>query len=280
MKIFMTGGTGYIGSAVARAASEAGHQVLAAAHSAQVAADLAASNVTPVAGDLARPASLVEHAQRADAVIHVGFAAGPDAADIDRRATEALVGSLGGSGRPFVYTSGVWVLGSTGDSIADETSPTAPIALVAWRASLERWLREASDRGAHTIIVRPGVVHGNGGGIPGQMATGKLPMIDGGAQRWAVVHVEDLAALYLAAIERAAAGEILHGVGEVITVGDLMRGAPGARSEDFITALGTLGDFAEALAIDQSVSSERTQLSVGWAPSRFVTASTLATAIA
>ncbi len=270
MRIFMTGTTGYIGSAVARRVREQGHTVVAAAHSDAMMHHLAARGYTPVAADLSQPETLAAHAAAADAVIHLGFAAGPDAAEVDRRAAESLLTALDGSGRPVIYTSGVWVLGPTGDAVADERSPLAPIAAVAWRGPLERWLQDAATRGAHPVIVRPGIVHGDGGGIPGKTVAGILPVVGSGEQRWPVVHLDDLAGLYVAALERAAPGTVLHGVTEVVTVRALVGSGPLVRHEALERARTSLGDFAEALATDQVVSSALTQAAVGWTPTRFV----------
>lgn len=271
MRVFMTGATGYIGGSVAAAARNAGHEVLAAAHEADAAARLAALGIESVLADLTEPGSLARYAKSADAIIHAGFAAGPQAGSIDRRATEALVAAAGR--RPVIYTSGVWVLGPTEAKAADEHSPTAPINLVAWRGPLERWLTDAARNGAHTVIIRPGVAWGHGGGIPGRIARGELPLVGNGEQRWSVVHVDDLATLYLAAAERGRPGAILHGVGEVVVVRDLLRAEGNHHAPqrlDITAARERLGAFADALAIDQDVSATFTRRAVGWNPTRFI----------
>jgi nucleoside-diphosphate-sugar epimerase len=272
MQVFMTGATGYIGSAVAAAARAAGYDVLAAAHDADAAAQLAGRGIATVPADLADSGSLARYASQADAVIHVGMAVGPDAPAIDRRATETLVATMGR--RPVVYTSGVWVLGATGPVPATEAAPLNPIELVSWRASLEEWLAGAARRGAYPVIIRPGVAHGHGGGIPGRIARGELPLIAAGEQHWSVVHVDDLAELYVAALERARPGAILHGVGEIVRVRTLVRGQGGdataVRSLDLAAARATIGPFAEALAIEQHVSAEFTRAVTGWTPRRHI----------
>ena len=269
MRILITGATGYIGSAIARAAREAGHEVLALAHTETSSRHLRSLGYVPVAGDLADTSSVVRHARNADAVIHAGIAAGANAAAVDRSATEAVVNVLAGSGRPFVYTSGVWVLGASDEMRADEDSPIAPIAAVAWRGPLERWLQAAAARDAHTVTVRPGVAYGNGGGIPGKIARGMLPLVGDGRQRWSVVHVEDLAALYIAAVERAGAGAVLHGVGGVTRLSDLLQAEPvqlPQARQDLVSARSTLGDFADALALDQEVLADKTRAALDWRP--------------
>ena len=268
MRVFMTGATGYIGGAIARAAREAGHEVLALARTEMASRHLHSLGYQPVFGDLTDTSTLAASARLADAVIHAAIA-DADGATIDRAATEAIVSALAGSRRPFIYTSGVWVLVPTGSAPADENSPIAPIPLIAWRGPLERALRAAADRGAHTVIVRPGVAYGHAGGIPGKIARGELPLVGDGEQRWPVVHVDDLAALYLAAAERAHPGAVLHGVGGVIRLRDLLRAEPfraPSHRQAVAVARETLGDFADALALDQDVSADRTRATLGWRP--------------
>lgn len=272
MKVFLTGATGYIGGAVAQALSHAGHTVYALAHHARAAAELGARGYVPRPGDLRDTRALSDHAGAADAVIHAARVRADDADQVDRAAVEAMVEALQGTRRPFVYTSGVWILGNGGEEAATEDSMPDPTPLVAWRAPLERWLRESGEGlGVRTVILRPGVVYGDGGGIPGMLARGELPLIGDGAQRWPLVHRSDLAALYLAALERAPAGAILHGVAGHATAAEV----GGALSEgndpvrvSLAAARADLGSLADALALDQYVSSRMTREISGWTPRR------------
>lgn len=268
MRVLITGATGYIGAAVARATRAAGHEVLALAHNDAAIRAARARGYTPVAGDLADLVTLAGHTRTADAVIHAGMVPGASATLVDEAATRAMVGALAGSDRPFVYTSGVWVLGPAGARPAAEDSPLNPIAIVAWRGPLEQWLVAAAGTGVRTVVLRPGVVHGHGGGIVGRIARGELPLVGDGRQRWATVHVDDLAALYVAAAERAGAGAILHGVAGVAPVAELVsaqtREPP--RRATLAEARATLGAFADALALDQDVRADQTRAALGWTP--------------
>lgn len=265
MRVFLTGATGYIGSHVARALDGADHEVAALAHHDEAREKLSASGYEIVDGDLTDPAGLAEAARGADAVIHAANTGGEDAARVDEAAVRAMAGALEGSGKPFVYTSGIWVLGATGDEPATEQTPVDPIDLVAWRGPLERWLVEASTRGVRTIVIRPGVVYGRNGGIPAMMARGELPVVGDGENRWPVVHVDDLARLYVAALANAPAGSILHGIGEVVRQRDV-----GERLEaDFVSlddAIDAMGAFAGALALDQNIAARQTNELLGWEP--------------
>src|SRR5579862_9123948 len=142
MNIFLTGATGYIGGAVADAFMAAGHSVTGLARSDEAAAQLHLKGITPHRGDLNSTATLSNATSGLDGVIHTGTT--NDGA-IDQAAIQAMLESLQGSNKPFVYTSGVWVLGNTGDRIADESAPLNPAALVAWRPAVERLVLERSE---------------------------------------------------------------------------------------------------------------------------------------
>src|SRR5438270_792345 len=130
MNIFLTGATGYIGSAVAAALLEAGHSVTGLARSDEAAGLLHLNGIAPFHGDLKSPSGLLQAAAPSDAVIHTGTT---NDGELDQRAVRTLLQAVIGSGKPFVYTSGVWVLGDTGGRVADENWPVNPVPLVAWR---------------------------------------------------------------------------------------------------------------------------------------------------
>jgi nucleoside-diphosphate-sugar epimerase len=271
MRVGLTGGTGYIGSAVGEALKAAGHEVLALAHRPGMEADFTARGWVPLTGDLRDPQSLRRLAREADAVIHAGAVKGPDTAEVDVQATRTLLEALEDSRKPFIYTSGLWVLGS---GEWDEGSDPRPLELVAWRAGMEREVLEYGGRDVRTVVLRPGVVWGEGGGIPGWMGAGKLPVVGDGGQRWSMVQMEDLADLYVRALS-VPTGTILHGVTDIATaawVGEVSRREAGR--EEPLTHLPleqareAMGPFADALAADQVVSSTSTRNRTKWAPER------------
>jgi len=214
LKIFLTGATGYIGGAIADAALADGHSVTGLARSDEAAAKLKTKGIVPVRGDLHSAASLMEAARTADAVIHAGTTNDGSA---DQEAVRIMIGAMHGSGKPFLYTSGIWVLGDTGGHTVDETAALNPIPMVAWRPGVEQMVLDAARDGVRAIVIRPAVVYGRGGGIPADFVrsareTGAARYVGTGQNRWPMIHLDDLADLYLRAVEKATAGTLLHAV--------------------------------------------------------------------
>lgn len=266
MRVLVAGATGYIGSAVGSALERAGHKVAGLAHTEEAASAIASRGWRVVCGDVREVETLKAGLRGMDAVVQAANTGGEDAAVVDAAATRAL---LAGAGREVrvIYTSGVWVLGERRERPADETTEPAPIEAVWWRGELE-----GEVTGAGGVVVRPGIVYGAGGGIPGGMARGELPVVGSGEQRWPLVHVRDLAELYVLALA-AAAGSILHGVSgsatayELALLGHAGRGRrERPRRVTQAEARSSLGAFGDALALHQEVESKRTRALTGWVP--------------
>ena len=276
MNIFLTGATGYIGGAVADALMKAGHSVTGLARSDEAAGKLHLKGVAAHRGDLSLPASLAVAASALDGAIHTGTT---NDGRVDQAAIRAMLDALNGSGKPFVYTSGVWVLGDTGDHIADESAPLNPAALVAWRPAVERMVLESAQKGVRAIVIRPALVYGRGGGIPADLAKsaredGAARYVGTGQNRWPVIDVDDLADLYLRSVERAAPGTLLnaaddsaHRVKEIAEAASAGTGKDGrTASWPLDEARKTLGAYADALVLDQRVSSAKANSLLGWKP--------------
>ena len=174
----------------------------------------------------------------------------------------------------------MWVLGNTGDTPADENAPVQPPAIVAWRPPLENRVLAYADRQVRAIVIRPAMVYGRGGGIPGMFVqsaneTGAARYIGDGQNRWTLVHVEDLADLYVRAVEYALAGTLYHGaVGPAVRVKEIAEAASfGADAgghtvsiplDQAVAQMGPL--LVEALTLDQVVSGEKAQNELAWQP--------------
>ena len=135
----------------------------------------------------------------------------------DRAATEALLAPLRGTGRAFIYVSGTWVLGRTVTAATEQSRPD-PIAIVGYRPAIERQVLAAAHEGVRGVVVRPGVVHGHGGGIPALLVDlarreGLGITVGDGSAAWPMVHLDDLARLFLLALE-APPGMLVHAVTE------------------------------------------------------------------
>lgn len=279
MRVFVTGGTGYVGSAVVRALVAAGHEVTSLARSAEKEAALAGLGARAVRGDLADAAGIGYAARDHDALVHAAmdYGLGPAA---DRAALEALLGAarVGSKARLLIYTSGVWVLGDTGPAGADESAPVDhPAEAVAWRPAHERLALDASDQRLVTAVVRPGLVYGGKGGLVGALfqsavAEGASAVVGEGGNHWPLVHRDDLAQLYRLILEERASG-IFHGVdSEAPTQRDVARAASAAagksgavREVPLEEARKAMGPVADALAMDQVVR-EKASFRLGWRP--------------
>lgn len=280
MRVFVTGATGFIGSAIVRELLGAGHQVLGLVRSDAAVETLARLGVDPHRGELSDTASLAAGARLCDGVIHTAFnhdwsTPREAAAETDRLAVEALAGALEGSGRPLVATSGTALL-AAGRTVTEED---APLSAATSRAASEAAVLAAAGRGVRASIVRlPPTVHGNGdhGFVPMLIAvarrTGIAAFVDEGTNRWPAVHRLDAARLFRLALEQAAAGARLHGVAEegvpMRTIAEAIGtglGVP-ARSLSEQEARTHFEWFAHFVAIDNPSSSAITRSSLGWQP--------------
>ncbi len=277
MKVFLTGATGYIGSAVAEALLAAGHIVAGLARSPEAEQKLRDSGITPASGDLKSPESLVRQMSVVDGVIHIGTTNDGHA---DADAVEAMLAGMKGSNKPFVYTSGIWVLGNTGDTPADENSAVHPPAIVAWRPPFEKRVLDYANQKVRPVVIRPAMVYGRGGGVPAMFVqsaneTGAARYIGDGQNRWTMVHVEDLANLYVHAFQHGTAGTIYHGAdGPPVRIVEVAEAASfgadaGGRIESIPLdqAKAKMGPLlVEALTLDQVVSGEKAKKELDWKP--------------
>ncbi|HEY8551329.1 MAG TPA: NAD-dependent epimerase/dehydratase family protein [Vicinamibacterales bacterium] len=277
MRIFVTGATGYIGSAVTAAFVRAGHEVTALVRPSARPRALQQRGVQVVTGDLADIGANRHALAGFDVYVHAAFDASPRGPGVDRHVIETIrdVAEESG-GAAFIYTSGVWVLGNT-RAPADETAPVDPPAVVAHRPALEGLVLDANGGGMRAIVVRPGIVYGGSRGIIADMlrdaANGILRVIGTGDNRWPLVYDRDLADLYVRLATHPTASGLFHATDEGDErVNDLVRAmsaqvahAPEVRYMPVQEARARLGPVADALALDQVVRSPRAK-EIGWAP--------------
>ncbi|MFP2896818.1 SDR family oxidoreductase [Corallococcus sp. 4LFB] len=277
MRVFVTGASGFIGSAVVPELLGAGHQVVGLARSEASARALEAAGAEVHRGSLDHPDSLRAGAEKADGVIHLAFihdfSRYQDSIRADARAIEVLGEVLQGSQRPLVIAAGL--LGLAPGRTAVETDAAAPSG----RGASEATMLALAERGVRTSIVRLSpTVHGKGdhGFVPHLVASarqkGVSVYIDDGANRWPAVHRSDAARLFRLALERAPAGSRLHAVAEegvptrdIASVIGRRLGVPVAskRPEEAGDFVGFLGHF---FALDSPASSTLTREQLGWRP--------------
>jgi nucleoside-diphosphate-sugar epimerase len=280
MKIFLTGATGYIGSAVLDAALRANHQITALVRTPQAADALSSRGVTPVLGDLKTVKSYRTAADAHDAYIHTAADSSPKREEVDRKALETLLSlaSFRAKFAPvsFVYTSGIWVLGSNAQPM-DETAQANPGDLLGWRPAHEQLVLQAAGPNLRTAVIRPGVVYGGNRGIVSDLLknalNGLIRVIGTGENHWPLVYDRDLADLYVRVASMPEASGIYHANDEGDeTVNAIVEGiashlsmTPDVRHVPLEEARKKLGPYADALALNQRVRGPRAR-ALGWSP--------------
>ncbi|MBN9083164.1 MAG: 3-beta hydroxysteroid dehydrogenase [Rhizobiales bacterium 62-17] len=286
MRVFVTGATGFVGSAVIQELLSAGHQVVGLARTDAAARALTAAGAQAHRGDLYDPASLRAGAAASDGVVHTAFnhdfldrdfARFKENCETERHAIEALGSALAGSDRPLIVTSGIGVLPSGRTVTEEDGSPTGPNASP--RVATEEAASSQAARGVRVSVLRlPPSVHGDGdhGFVPILIGIarqkGASVYIGDGGNVWPAVHRLDAARLYRLALEQGAAEARYHAVAEEGVPFRYIAEVIGRRlnlpvvSKTREEAAEHFGRFAHFAAIDNKASSERTRKATGWQP--------------
>ncbi|UYM05098.1 SDR family oxidoreductase [Solicola gregarius] len=281
MRLFVTGATGWIGSAVTDELLANGHQVVGLARTPGAATALEAKGATAQQGDLDDPAGLATAATAADGVIHLAykhdFSNYAAAGRSEYAAVESMLDSLAGSGRPFLIASGL-ATGTTGRA-ATEDDPSPFHGPDSMRGGSENLALEYADRGVRSVSLRfAASVHGAGDHGFIAMLTdtarerGVVGYVGDGSNRWPAVHRSDAALMVRLALEKAPAGGRVHAVAE-----------EGLSMRDISEAIGTelglpttsvdpgevdahFGGMARFVGLDIPATSHQTRALLGWRP--------------
>jgi nucleoside-diphosphate-sugar epimerase len=277
MRVFLTGATGFIGSAIVKELLDAGHQVLGLARSDAGAQALIAAGAQAHRGDLEELESLRSGAAASDAVIHTAFQHDwtkfAESCELDKRAIETIGAVLQGSSRPFIVSSGVGV--AQGRAATEDDPPLSSPSL---RRVSETTAVALMEHGVHAIVMRLPQVHDTVKQglitplIAIARAKGVSAYIGDGQNRWPAAHVLDVAHLYLLALEKGTAGARYHAVAEegvalkdiAAAIGRGLNVPVVSISQDHAQEhFGFLGFFAGR---DPLTSSAQTRAKLGWNP--------------
>lgn len=279
MRILITGASGYIGHAVARAFRAKGHTVYGLVRSEGDAHLLSLEEIWPIIGDLGEPESYRQALNEVEGVVHCAFDYSSDkGVELDAKTIDTVLQafSQGELPRFFIYTSGVWVYGSRGHQIVDESTVLNPLEIAKWRPAHEEKVLKATSSRLRTVVLRPGHVYGGIGGLFNILFTstqsGTTKIIGEGHNRWPMIHVQDLAHAYVSAAEKELTGVVLNVVDDsTATVREMTEAiARVANIEGKIQTISIeeaknqFGLMAEGFAIDLTVNNSRIKRLLGW----------------
>jgi len=284
MKIFITGASGYIGGSVAAGLMAAGHHVSGLARAQETAAALAMLGMTPVRGTLDDADVLARAARDADVTINAANAG-------HRAAVEAMLTALAGSGKTFLHTDGSSIVGTRArgelvETVFDEDTPFTPTPQRAPRVAIDAMVRRAAEHGVRSVVIAPSLIYGRGRGVnPHSIQVpwlikvakkfGVARHIGSGENRWANVHIDDVAALYALAIEKAPAGAFYFAENGEASMREMCAAVSrmlgfGGRTEGMTVAEAAAewgeGPANDTMGSNSRVRARRARAELGWRP--------------
>jgi len=281
MRVFLTGATGFIGSAIVPELIQSGHQVLGLTRSEAGAQSLLAAGAEVHRGDIENLESVRSGAASADAVIHTAFnhdfSKYVASCEADRQVIEAMGDVLAGTNKLLIVSSGTGLANAGPGTIATEQDPSASSKIVP-RAASEEAAASVASRGVRTAIVRLGQIHDT---VKQGLVTyaiyvarekGISAYIGDGLNRWPAAHVLDTARLYRLALEKAEGGERFHAVAEEgVTVRDIAEAIGRGLHVPVVSLSGEeagkhFGWLAAFAGWDIPASSAHTRKKLGWEP--------------
>jgi len=275
MNVLIIGATGYVGTAIDEALKARGHVTTGTVRSEAARAKLEARGTATVRADAAQPNTLEAPVRAADAVVYAVQVTDADPAGVESRALRSIRKAMAGTEKTFVYISSAWVYGETGDQPASEQMRPRPPAVLMRRLEAEKAVLAMTQIGVRSIVVRPGIAYGGGGGIPAMFANsalerGAATIVGDGVNRWATIGVRDLGEMVALTIERGRPGRPYNAVNEsrftqleIAVAASRGAGAHGAKTH---VPDELMGRFGQCLALDQVISAAQAREDLGWEP--------------
>lgn len=271
MRIFVTGASGYVGTAAAAELARRGHALTVLVRSEPERAAAEALGFATVTGGLEATDVLAATAAGAEAIVHAAASDAPAFGPVNAAAVSAMLAALP-DGAAFVSHAGTLLFGPTGAAPHDAGAPLAPPPFLMARAQLDEQIIAAGARLRTAIVYAALAYGGRGGAIPNALVAaartlGFAPYPGDGGQLWSSVHVSDWAALIAQAVERSPPGARYVAAGRAVSIREAAEAAAGAlgveaRPADG-AALGALGMFGEALRLNQHFAPDRAH-AIGW----------------
>jgi len=277
-RIFITGASGYLGSAIAIRLVRAGHEVIGLVRASDHGEALRRAGVQPHRGDLMKPETFVSVLKNCDAAVHATAAREGSPAALDQKALEAIADAAeDGRLRRLLYTSGLWVHGDPKGGVIDESMALDPLEHVAWRAAHEEVVMDLAHKEVVPVVFRPGIVYGGSRGMLGDWFREARDLRTvtywgDGSQIWSMVHFDDVAEAYRLGLEHAGPGDrYLLGDGSAHTVRELAEAVArvtGATPKPWAAddVLKALGPYGKALLASSRINSARARRDLGWVP--------------